>query len=271
MFGAILSGAATIGSALIGADAADDAAKAAKDAAMKQWNLRKWALQPYLDLGRFGIGQTADEFNAQEYAAMYPDVVKGWKGGSLEDHYNLHGKAEGRKPNAGARGLKHLVEQGPGEFDPAKQPGYKFGYEQFIERPTTHAASALGQLRSGKTGKALTRYAQDYAGTHYDQWLNRYYQRLDPYFRMAGMGGNAANVLATGAPNYQQSQYDSQIQQGNALMAGIGGLSNIANRGIDWYNTWKQPGVSQPGVGWGQAGPGNPWNPGPGGNSLLWS
>jgi len=35
--------------------------------------------------------------------------------------------------------------------------------------------------------KGLTKYASDYAETSYDNFLNRYYQKLNPYLSTAGM------------------------------------------------------------------------------------
>jgi len=100
---------------------------------------------------------------------------------------------------AGANALTQLQERiqaGPGEFRPTEDPGYKFGYEEFIQKPAESQASALGTLRSGALQKDLTRYAQDYASTKYDNFLNRFYQSLTPLQSMAGLGQTSAGQMA---------------------------------------------------------------------------
>ena len=57
---------------------------------------------------------------------------------------------------AGERALNPLIEmaeKGPGEFIPEDQPGYKFGYKEFVEKPLLQRASAMGKLRSGEQDK----------------------------------------------------------------------------------------------------------------------
>jgi len=88
--------------------------------------------------------------------------------------------------------LENKLEAGPGEFKPSEDPGYRFGYEEFVEKPTLRMASATGKLGSGATQKALTRYASDYASTKYDNFLNRWYQSLTPYQSLSGLGQTTA-------------------------------------------------------------------------------
>ena len=236
--GGLIAGAGAIGGALIGKKGAEKAAKEATDAQLEMYYMSRADLEPYMGAGEWAIGQAEGDFNAQEYLEMNPDVAAHpWASQNPELHYRLYGQKEGRAPNKGARGLKGMIEAGPGEFVPEEQPGYQFGYEQFVERPTTRAASALGQLRSGKTGKALTRYASDYASTEYDKWLGRYYQKMDPYFRMAGIGQASAAGAAQITPNTAPYAYAGRIGETNALLAGLGGVAGAGQNFVTWYQT----------------------------------
>ncbi len=62
-------------------------------------------------------------------------------------------------PGAGAGG--GLLGAGPGEFVPEEQPGYEFGFEEFIRDPYMKVQSAKGKRLSGETLKELTGYASD--------------------------------------------------------------------------------------------------------------
>jgi len=55
------------------------------------------------------------------------------------------GTPEGRK------GLIGLIKRGPGPFVPEEQPGFRFGFENFIEKPYLSSQSARGQRLSGET------------------------------------------------------------------------------------------------------------------------
>ena len=139
--------------------------------------------------------------------------------------------------------LVQMIEKGPGEFVPSEQPGYKFGYEEFVEKPTMRAASALGTTRSGKNMKALSRYSQDYASQGYDKWLNRYYQKLQPYQNLATMGMNAATQVP--APNTAPYAYAGKMGETNALLAGMSGVNSALQAGIAGYNTGNNPYANQ--------------------------
>lgn len=120
--------------------------------------------------------------------------------------------------------LKNIIGAGPGEFVPEEEPGYKFGYEEFVEKPAMRGAAAKGRLLSGATGKALTRYASDYASTQYDNWLNRYLKELQPYQSLAGLGQTGA--IATGQLGGQAAQGMAQniLAGGKATAQGYLGM-----------------------------------------------
>jgi hypothetical protein len=119
-----------------------------------------------------------------------------------------------------------MIQKGPGEFKPEEDPGYKFGYQEFVENPTLKMASATGKLRSGATQKALTRYASDYASTKYDNFLSRYYDSLKPYQSMAGVGQTTASQNAQNAMVTGQNVAQGQMAAGNARASGYVNTAN---------------------------------------------
>lgn len=126
--------------------------------------------------------------------------------------------------------IEGKLSAGPGEFIPEQEPGYKFGYEEFVEKPTLRTAAATGLSQSGRTLKSLSRYASDYASTKYDNFLDRYYKSLDPYFRMAGLGSNVA--VAGG----NQAVTTGQGMAQNTLAGGQARASGYLNQGNIWSN-----------------------------------
>lgn len=143
---------------------------------------------------------------------------------------------------AGVNALNQLtgrIEAGPGEFRPEDQPGYQFGYEEFVEKPTLRMASATGGLGGGGTQKALTRYASDYATGNYQNWLNNWYRSLTPLQSLTGLGQTTAgqmsqNALTTGQMVGQnirsagQARATGYINQGNIWGSAISGLGQNA-------------------------------------------
>jgi hypothetical protein len=128
--------------------------------------------------------------------------------------------APGTPGAAGTTGTTGLLQKGPGEFIPEQEPGYKFGYQEFVENPTLKLSSATGKLGSGATLKALTRYASNYASTKYDNFLDRYYKSLDPYYRLAGLGSNVAVSGGNQATNTAQGIAGTTLASGQATAAG---------------------------------------------------
>jgi hypothetical protein len=142
---------------------------------------------------------------------------------------------------AGSDAMKRVSDQiakGPGDFVPEEQPGYKFGYEEFLEKPTLRAAAATGNLGGGGTLRALSRYAQDYASTQYDNWLNRYYQSLNPDLALAGMGQNAA-AMTGNQGLVSAGQIGNALSQNTQVMgqSAIGSGNAQANNYINNANT----------------------------------
>lgn len=143
--------------------------------------------------------------------------------------------------------LQAMIKAGPGEFKPEEQPGYQFGFKNFIEQPYLSSQSAKGKRLSGETTKGLIGYAQDYATTAYDNFLNRYYQRLTPYQSMAGIGMTATNQTAQmgqqTAQNVGQYQYQNALNQGSyqtQLAASLGGIAQQSAQNYLNYKAMKQ-------------------------------
>lgn len=146
--------------------------------------------------------------------------------------------------------LTGVMETGPGEFVPEDQPGYKFGFEEFIRKPQGQAASAAGQRLSGQSMRDLTKYASDYASTGYDNFLNRYYSSLSPYQSLSGAGqssaagqaqlgaqtgrGVAQTQMASGA-----AQAGGIMGQANALAGGIAGVAGAGTNALQNYMDFK--------------------------------
>lgn len=145
--------------------------------------------------------------------------------------------------------LVNMVETGPGVFEPEKTPGYEFGFKNFIEKPYLSGQSAKGKRLSGETIKGLTKYANDYAETAYDNFLTRYYQRLTPYQSLAGLGQTALNQstalgtqvgsnIAGIQSNIGQIQAQNFMNQGQIASqtgAGIAGVANNASNSFMNY------------------------------------
>jgi hypothetical protein len=147
--------------------------------------------------------------------------------------------------------LAPKVQAGPGEFVPEEDPGFKFGYQEQVEKPLLRSASAGGRLGGGRNLKELSRYSSDYASTKYDNFLNRWYKSLTPLQSMSGIGQTTAtqqgqNALATGQMVGQnqlaagQARASGYQQTGSAIGQVAGGLGQSA---LDYYymNKYLKP------------------------------
>lgn len=134
---------------------------------------------------------------------------------------------------AGGKALTELegkVFAGPGEFVPSEQPGYQFGYKEFVEKPLLQGASATGKLRSGNILRTLSDRAQNYASMSYDNWLNRWLTKLQPLQSLAGVGQTSASTTAQLGAQTGQGLANNILQSGMAVgNAQAGGIINQAN------------------------------------------
>jgi len=136
-----------------------------------------------------------------------------------------------------AKNYMRMLREGPGEFDPEQDPGFEYGYKRYVENPRLRSASVRGRLFDPSTQKALGREASDYASTKYDNFLARYYDKLKPHWAMSEAGRTASLSGAGQAVSLGPAIAGAQYGQTNALMAGVAGVSNIANRALDYYGT----------------------------------
>jgi len=123
--------------------------------------------------------------------------------------------------------LAPKVAAGPGEFDPEQDPGYQFGYQEFVEKPLLRNASARGGLGGGRTLKELTRYASDYATTKYDNFLDRWYKSLTPLQSLSGVGQTTGQQMGQNAIATGQSIGQNQLAAGDARATGYINQGNI--------------------------------------------
>ncbi len=119
--------------------------------------------------------------------------------------------------------LQPRISAGPGSF--TASPGYQFRLGEGVNA-LQRGAAAKGNLLSGATQKALTRYGQDYGSNEYQNWLNQWYQSLTPYQSMANQGQTATTSIL---PN----------MNANALFGGESKAAGIMGQGNTWSNLFQ--------------------------------
>lgn len=186
MFSGLFGGG---GSAKRAAQVAADKKAEARGIIKDQYDDTKVAYQPYIDAGTSALSD-------------YQRLASGLEAPTAE-MYDI------------AQQMDPIVQQ-IREGDYTKTPGYDFRMQEG-QKALEQSAAAKGTLFSGATGKALTRYGQDYGTYEYDNYLNRLrnqlgdvttqmggrqtalnaqYQNLDAYGVPMNMGYNATNALA---------------------------------------------------------------------------
>lgn len=126
--------------------------------------------------------------------------------------------------------------------DLQNEPGYQFGLTEG-EKAINNLAATRGNYFSGGTGKALTRYGTDYAGTKYNEAFNRDQANKSLTANLLsgvsnqGLGATNTGVQAGGVSTNAIS--DLMTQGGNAQAAGIVGGANAINSGLSNYVNWN--------------------------------
>ena len=128
--------------------------------------------------------------------------------------------------------LERRVTAGPGEY--TQSPDYRFLMEQGTEALNRNAAAAH-TLDSGAHEKALLSFGQGLASTDYDKFLNRYYQSLNPYQSLAGVGQTATGQLAQIGSNTALNVSNAQMEQGAARASSYHDLANSFRGGLSDY------------------------------------
>ena len=216
--------AATLGSSLIGADAAGRAADTSAAASRYAADIQK---------------QMFDTQNAQQapyraagYSAL--NQIAGMNAGGQT--YDANGN-----PIGNVTGTGYLTHQfTPEDFAAGIDPGYAWRLQQG-QQATQRAANVGGGALSGNTLAGLDAYTQGLASQEYGNAFNRYQtQRGNIYNTLAGIAGLGQTSLGqTGQASTQtagnigsaltaagQAQAAGQVGTANALSGGITGAAN---------------------------------------------
>jgi len=137
----------------------------------------------------------------------------------------------------------------PFDYQNWQDPGYDFRLGEG-QKALERSAAKRGGLLSGRTGRELTRYAQNYGSAEYGNAFRRYQQEQNNlYNRLAGIAntgqvtagqtgqfgagaaGNVGNAYMA-AGKAQAQGYNSAAQ---ARASGYAGVGTAANQGIQNY------------------------------------
>lgn len=127
-----------------------------------------------------------------------------------------------------------------------KDPGYDFRLSEG-EKAINRAAAARGSWDSGATGKALTRYGQDYASGEYGNAYNRFGQdqanEFNRYAAISGIGQTAAQQVGQAGAGATARSNDALLSGAAARGAGAIGAANAytgaAGMGFNLYNQYR--------------------------------
>lgn len=131
----------------------------------------------------------------------------------------------------------------------ASDPGYQFGLDEGM-KGLTNSAAARGGLLSGAALKASTKYAQDYAGTKFNDAFNRDATNKNRLASLAGIGqvataNSGANTMQLGNQMGQagQSMAQNALGVGNARATGYiangNALTGALNQGVSSWKTYN--------------------------------
>jgi hypothetical protein len=122
-------------------------------------------------------------------------------------------------------------------------PGYGFRLSEG-QKALERSAAARGNLLSGGTGKALTRYGQEMGSQEYQNAFNRYQAerqaRLNPLQSLAGVGQTATQQLAGQAGQFGSNMAEAIGAAGQARASGYIGTANAIGGGLNQYLNYSQ-------------------------------
>jgi hypothetical protein len=149
---------------------------------------------------------------------------------------------------AGEQALNKLVPMAT-EYTPfgmqqfQADPGYGFRLSEG-QKALERSAAARGNLMSGGTGKALTRYGQEMGSQEYMNAFNRYQAernaRLNPLQSLAGVGQTSTQQLAGQAGQLGAGLSESIGAAGQARASGYMGTANAIGGGLNQYLNYSQ-------------------------------
>ena len=129
--------------------------------------------------------------------------------------------------------LQAMLKEGvPGAEKVLEDPGFQFRLDQ-AEKAIQRSAAAENDLISGNTLRELGEYGSDYASSEYQKMIDRWYQSLTPYEKMAYDAGLTASAgsadLSKNAGNVLAQLADSAGGKLATLASTTGGqLGNLA-------------------------------------------
>jgi len=181
-----------------------------------------------------GINVLASLFGSSEQAKQLKRAR-----GTIQEKYGEAQEAILPWREAGAQTLQQLVEMtfaGPGEI--TEDPGYKFELEQGAKSLKRYYA-ARGQRGSGAFARRMSEFSQGLASTRYNDFLNRYRQRLSDFGRLSDTGYSAATQSAGLSTREGDVLADLQTGIGTARASGYAGVANALTGGLRDYYTYK--------------------------------
>lgn len=197
--------AATIGSALLGANASRSAARTQADAARQAGDVQRDIFERQVELGR--------PYREAGEAALNKLIP-------LATEYTPFGMQQFQQ-----------------------DPGYGFRLSEG-QKALERSAAARGGLMGGATGKALTRFGQEMGSQEYQNAFNRYQAerqaRLNPLQSLAGVGQTAANTLGAQAGQFGANMAESLGAGAQARASGYVGAANAIGGGLNQYMNYSQ-------------------------------
>jgi len=122
-------------------------------------------------------------------------------------------------------------------------PGYAFRLSEG-QKALERSAAARGGLMGGATGKALTRYGQEMGSQEYQNAFNRYQAerqaRLGPLQSLAGIGQTSTNALGQAGQNYATGAGEAFGAGAQARASGYVGAANAIGGGLNQYMNYSQ-------------------------------
>jgi hypothetical protein len=117
-------------------------------------------------------------------------------------------------------------------------PGYAFRLSEG-QKALERSAAARGGLLSGGTGKALERFGQDYGSQEYTNAFNRYQAerqaRLGPLQTLTGMGQTTAQQVGQAGQQMATNVGDMTTSGAAARASGYVGGANALSGGLGQY------------------------------------
>ncbi len=200
-------------------------------------------------MGLYGAGEQAD---AAEAAAATQAAASRYSADLEQQRYEQTREDQMPWLQSGARALTELEQmmgQAPTFADYQQSDYSKFIQEQGLKEIEAKGRAG-GYYHTGATSKDMMQYAQDMAGQDYQQYLGNYYQSLNPYMQMAGlgqqqsqlmgqMGAQSAAQQGLYATQGAQAQAAGQIGAANAYAGGLQNVSDMAMMGAMLYQGGK--------------------------------